>query len=366
MVSRYFKGRTGPVFLCLLCISLLLPLFSAWRGQQKPPNGMKSENLLDEYVENVVDFRLFVPDGWTVRMASGIVTATAEAPAGAAVSMTAFSLSGTPTLEEEWNTIKTELKKTYSGFAVESEPDFKNISNDPCVKKIAGYDAIACTYTAAIGGNPCKYRQFLLIAGGYLYVLTYSCPQERFDEGLADLDKILSAVTFDRNAPAPDGMKAATGSEARFAVSKDYSFFVEEEWTTETSTGVYTARFGGDLPTAFTVMTDSLEDPSVTPQAYFESYTEEFQSSFSDFSIQSGPTESTIKGSGGTLFPAVEYEYTVPVGEEGDQVAAYRFCQVLCKYGDKMLILTFSTTENYYDDHIEYFMDILDNFLINE
>lgn len=31
-----------------------------------------------------------------------------------------------------------------------------------------------------------------------------------------------------------------------------------------------------------------------------------------------------------------------------------------------MLILTFSTTENYYDDHIEYFMDILDNFLINE
>lgn len=113
-------------------------------------------------------------------------------------------------------------------------------------------------------------------------------------------------------------------------------------------------------------MTDSLEDPSVTPQAYFESYTEEFQSSFSDFSIQSGPTESTIKGSGGTLFPAVEYEYTVPVGEEGDQVAAYRFCQVLCKYGDKMLILTFSTTENYYDDHIEYFMDILDNFLINE
>lgn len=77
---------------------------------------MKSENLLDEYVENIVDFRLFVPDGWTVRMASGIVTATAEAPAGAAVSMTAFSLSGTPTLEEEWNTIKTELKKTYSGL----------------------------------------------------------------------------------------------------------------------------------------------------------------------------------------------------------------------------------------------------------
>ncbi len=356
------RAGAGLLLLCALAAAL------AGCGGSGTPNGMKRENVLDEYVEDIVDFRLFVPQDWVVRMASGIVTASADEMSSVNLSMTAFSLSGSPTVEEQWGIIKAEFEKTYAGFTVLAEPNFEdeeNLSHDPCVTKIAGEDAIFCDYDAKIGGNPCRYRIHLFIHDGYLYVLTYSATETFFEGGKEDLARILSALTFDRKASAPDGMKAASAAEGRFVSSEDYRFFVPSDWETDTGTGVYTARFGGGLPTAFTVMTDPLEDANISMSDYFDSFKDEFNESFPGWKLDSGPTEATLPGSEGSLIPALEYEYTVPLDEEGE-VAAYRYCQVLCKREDRMILLTFSTTENYYDDHIEHFTKILDNFVITE
>lgn len=345
-VKRYI----GMLLTCALCLCFV----SCGDGA---PSGMDKVIKLPQYAENTVDYTLFVPESWTITMANGAVAAVCSKDDPASVSMTSYSLSGSTSVASEWDKLRKQTEAIASSFEMISEPDYENEKSG--VAAVGGVKAGLYEYKAVISGSECHYLQALFVRGGVLYVFTYCAQESSFSLHRAEAEAMLGELSFEKEAPCPAGMKAAVTAESKYILSDKYELFVDENWTVDASSGILTARFAS-LATTVTIQTASV-DSTVTTEDYIAGAKTALESSLPSYQLISESGDKMLVGTAGTNYKATELEYSAIM--DG---TTYRFCQVLCRCGTDMHILTFSTTEGYYDTHITYFIKLLDAFRIIE
>lgn len=150
------------------------------------------------------------------------------------------------------------------------------------------------------------------------------------------------------NEIAPTGMKLASDKEV-----PDYKLFVPEAWTVETSTGTTTAclrNTSGETLATFVASFAEVAD-GITLDNYFESFSIEFSDVFKN---PENVTEDDITLSGKA---AKRYTYTMVYGD-----VEYKFQQVICIRENRVYTLTYSSTTEKFDDHVEDMTLILSNF----
>ena len=340
-------------------IAILLPvalLFLTACGDGAP-SGMEAVDTIPVYAENTVDYTMFVPEDWTVTMANGVVAAVCSDADPVSVSITNYSIYGNTSVQDEWLKLKSQTENAVKDFTLISEPDYENESSG--IVTVADTKGAAYEYSAVINKTVCQYEQVLFIRDAVLYVFTYSASAEAYQTHKADAESILAELTFAKNAVCPEGMKPAVTSETKYALSDKYILYVDKDWTIDASSGVLTASFAS-LNSNVTVLTATVDD-TIGMDGYLESSMRELKSTLPSFELLSESNDKYLIGTKDGRYSATEWEYKSQI--EGQ---TYRFCQVICKAKTDIFILTFSTTEAYYENHISYFTKLLDAFRIVE
>lgn len=148
---------------------------------------------------------------------------------------------------------------------------------------------------------------------------------------------------------APSGMKLASDKKV-----PDYKLFVPEAWTVETQSGTTTACLrttSGDALATF-VATFAEVDEGVTLDNYFEKYSAQFTDVFGAPENIEAEDDITLSGKA-----AKRYTYTMVYGD-----VEYKFQQVICFRENRVYTLTYSSTSERFDDHVEDMTAILSNF----
>lgn len=153
------------------------------------------------------------------------------------------------------------------------------------------------------------------------------------------------------NEEIPDGMQL---------VSSDYincKFFVPDDWTPETTTGVLVAKASDNSNVSIQKMTPSGSYSSA--DAYFrEDYFKKLQSTYAKITLleEECSTENQKFGTVGN--GAVKYVYTV----ESDG-SVYKIMQYFSVYSGYLYILTYTAQEALFSEHLEEVGSIVTNFV---
>lgn len=198
---RIEKNRITATIACILLAALFLTFFvSCGKPEdQWQPAGMKLAS------SDKVDYKLWVPEEWTVDMSTGITAAYVSSSDRSNVTLTAFSLTegdNYMSISEYWSKYKEELEKTFPDIEVidtgeEGESDALEEENDFGVTMlIDGVAAKKYVYTATVTGSSYKFMQVIFIHEGYVYLLTYTALPNVYDSHTEEVGKIIENFRF--------------------------------------------------------------------------------------------------------------------------------------------------------------------------
>ena len=164
-------------------------------------------------------------------------------------------------------------------------------------------------------------------------------------------------ASVDENTP--DGMKAVDNG------NMNYTMYVPQSWTVDMSTGTVSAYAGATDAANVSFAAFALEDRTMTAEAFWDSYKDDFAATFGgdmeyinekgDASKDPAPVKTTLGG-----LEAYKYVYRAEVTGN-----VYRFMQIVCLQGGSVYILTYTATDDAYDDHLSDVNDIVSNFKFN-
>lgn len=303
------------------------------------------------YRENVVDFTLFLPDGWIVDNTTFVVSAHAAKDDDSTITMTQASLPGgyqeIPTIFE--NT-KNDLTQLYR---------FKTLKEAE-KRKVAGVEAAIYRYSLTDKQSEITlhYLQCLFIKDGTLYTFTYYATPERFEGHLEAVDKILSSIAFGKK-DAPSGMFAAVSAGARDVDCSDFAISVPKDWMVDTSTGIFTAMGPSGDASCLNVLRKTVEE-GTTPAAYYDANKDALKNGLEDYELVTLKKDFIVKDSAGKSYNAVIIEYTAIVSGQN-----YHFKQLFCAKNTTMYLVTFSAPEALYETHTEAIDKCLGSFTLN-
>ena len=128
------------------------------------------------------DYYFFVPDDWTVDMATGATSAYCSAEDPSSVSVMAWELPNTDTTLDQWWEMNLEdITMVFQNVTVE-EPE--NVT-------VGGVHGQKYVYTADLGDFSYKIMQTAAIRSGSVYLITYTSLADTFDmikEGTLEVD----------------------------------------------------------------------------------------------------------------------------------------------------------------------------------
>ncbi len=134
----------------------------------------------------------------------------------------------------------------------------------------------------------------------------------------------------------------------------DYRLYVPEDWTESISTGAVGAYYSAEDPTNVTVMMWN-DDVNATVDDWWEGYQEDFTAVYDDFEIIS--TDNATLGG----LTAKRYEYTGTLAS-----TEFHYIQYVCmRYSvsvSAVYVLTFTSTEENYESHLEELESIVEYF----
>ncbi len=310
----------------------------------------KAENT-EIYRENVVDFTLFLPDGWIVDNTTFVVSAHAAKEDDSTVTMTQASLPGgyqeIPTIFE--NT-KNDLTKLYR---------FKTLKEAE-KRKVAGVDAAIYRYSLTDKHSEItlNYLQCLFIKDGTLYTFTYYAAPERFETHMDAVNKMLDAIAFGKK-DAPAGMFAAVSAGVRDVDCSDFAVSVPKDWMVDTSTGIFTAMGPSGDASCLNVLRKTVEK-GTTPTAYYDANKDALKEGLEKYELVNLKKDFIVKDSSGKSYNAVVIEYTATVSGQN-----YHFKQLFCAKDTIMYLVTFSAPEALYETHTEAIDKCLGSFTLN-
>ncbi len=188
------------------------------------PAGMKLATT------DAVDYKLYVPESWTVDISTGVVCAYASDSDRSNITMAAMNLSNDAaamTLDEYWAKYEADLVATSSALShvdfVSENSEAENAadaeaaalagndseetekltysqSNDrmgnPVSTVLGGTAAQKYYYTATVTGTAVEYMQVIAIRGGIAYIFTYTAVPTNFDTHIENVEKMLENFSF--------------------------------------------------------------------------------------------------------------------------------------------------------------------------
>ncbi len=148
------------------------------------PYGMQ---LIDD---EVVDYKLYVPEDWTPSISTGAVGAyySSDDPTSVTVMMWNDDLNAT--LDEWWEGYQEEFEAVYEDFTV--------ISTDSAT--LGGVSAMRYEYTGTFAGTELHYIQYVCmrysLSVSAVYILTFTSTEANYESHLEELSDIVDNFTF--------------------------------------------------------------------------------------------------------------------------------------------------------------------------
>ncbi|MBQ3792574.1 MAG: hypothetical protein II797_05690 [Clostridia bacterium] len=177
----------------LLLASLLL-LSLAGCGQEDTPSGMK---LASDPA--IVDFKLYVPESWTVDLQTGAVSAYCSKADPSSVNVMIWDAPQTDFSPNDWwETGKKDLEDLYSDFSLLSTAE----------TTLGGISATRFDWTGKLSGNTYRFLQVTAVRRGLVYVFTFGTlvavtdsegnvtKSTRYEDHLDEVSKILECFSF--------------------------------------------------------------------------------------------------------------------------------------------------------------------------
>ena len=345
------------IFALLLITTFALTLVSC-------KSDFKSANDESYYVHNSGGYTLFVPEDWTVNLASSAVSASHSD--GTAVTVAPFSYGSTEYMSVDlgWQEIKSNFETFFAGnYSIINEEN----KDDELL--VDGINSGRYTYVGTIAGVKMKYMCVLTIYDTTFYNITFSSSEENFDSHTEEFEKILEHFTFGKSDKSVEGFKSALAPEKTNIVANKFTLSVDRDWITDVSTGVVSARYANGFPSSITVMQTTMGEFS-NAEDYWRSYIDTFKTSLKSFTLIDSECEYGFLIDGKT---ACSFVFTaIPAVDADDKDTPYKYCQVLVEDGNDLYIITYASSDNtetgsgYYDVHYETFTDVLNNFKIGE
>ncbi|MEE1358055.1 MAG: hypothetical protein UHG68_10895 [Clostridia bacterium] len=132
----------------------------------------------------------------------------------------------------------------------------------------------------------------------------------------------------------------------------DFNLEVPSEWTVASQNGYVSAVANGTSgdKSNISVMSSQLNGQFDTPEQYFESLLESYGEIYDNINVTSRDIDTEL----GTE-KAKKYVFSADVMGE-----SYKFMQVLCVYGQRIYVFTYTSTEEFYETHeteVEFILD---------
>ena len=109
------------------------------------------------------DYRLYVPDSWTVTQSGGAVSAYVSETDPANVSVMSWEMPYyDSTVDEWWQGYTEEFSTVFTDFTPESEES----------TVLDGVAAMRYVYTGTLGQNTYRYTQYAAVRAGVVYLIT--------------------------------------------------------------------------------------------------------------------------------------------------------------------------------------------------
>lgn len=151
--------KTSVKILCALMACLCLALCAC----QKNPTEVDVPDGMTLASSDIVDYYLFVPQGWRIDMSGGMVAAykSAEDPTSVSV-MTWETPYADDTPADVWEMYKGEFESVFSEFTVESSASML----------LDGAAAEKYVYTGKLADNTFRYTQLITVRHSAAYLIT--------------------------------------------------------------------------------------------------------------------------------------------------------------------------------------------------
>ena len=145
---------------------------------------------------------------------------------------------------------------------------------------------------------------------------------------------LLVAAGCAKEAEVPSGFKLASNEVC------DFNFMVPETWTVSLSEGTVAAYCSPADPSSISVMPGELENTDTTVDDWWASHKSDFETVYDEFVLLS-EEEATLGGVIGKC-----YTFTGKLGEN-----VYRFEITAVVLRSRLYMMTFTSTEDKYEDH---------------
>lgn len=164
--------------LLLIVLAVLMPLTAvSCKKDRSIPDGMKKASG-DE-----ADFVMYVPEKWTVDMATAAVSAYADSKDPSSVSMMGWDLEHTDySLNEWWETNESENRKVFSNYESVST---ENLTID-------GIYAEKKVYKASLGDYDYEILQAACVKNATVYLFTYTSTPDKYESHISEVEQIIN------------------------------------------------------------------------------------------------------------------------------------------------------------------------------
>ena len=170
----------------------------------------------------------------------------------------------------------------------------------------------------------------------------------------------MSCALLSCGAKVVDGVTVPAGMRMIVSESKDYNLIVPDNWLTDTTVGMTSAYCEDAARSSVSVTANELSGlETTTIEDYWNGFSEQFLAAFPDFEmVDKEPSDVTVGAANeGSETKGVKYRYTATVGD-----TKYQWMQVLFIRNATIYIMTYTSTAEAYDSHLDDVNNIIAHF----
>ena len=149
-------------------------------SDKKTPEGMKIASSDD------LEYRFYVPKSWVCSSESGKSQAYFDGDGRPNVTVTSHSPDKEMTAEEYFEACEEEFEDRLEGYEFIGKEE----------RKLDGKSAVSYTYNLTADETVFRIMQTVVTRDGLVYSVTYTAPEESFEDHLEDVEDILDAFDF--------------------------------------------------------------------------------------------------------------------------------------------------------------------------
>ena len=344
--------------ICFILIAVMLIPSLASCSTDKAPDGYKLVACDGD------KFRLYVPKSWVANTDSGITSAYYSVEENAFVSVSIAEDRDGRKLSEYFDACKSKYEGQLTDYTFVSEDRKVSLGGMAAyqiiftvTRKVTDKDNK--TDVEAISGVKYKYLQMFSEFEGDIYVLTFSCPEEKFeahkgtvlgaegDDG--DFSGIIPYFQFNSEAYSVDGKKISdkvVAPEGMKLISTDkrpYRFFVQKNWIMDTRSALSAAYYSAEDKSNVSLQAHMSTGEAPNLEDFFATTDIKYKNIYGDNYKLISKVDDAKMGE----YNAIQFVFSVKSGD-----AEYILMQTVCAKGEMYYIFTYTSTPELFDTHM--------------